>query len=96
MNAYELMYFVNSALSEEDQAEIGQKVADTLTGQNATIEKTEAMGKRKLAYPINDLVDGTYTLVEFQAEPTVIAELERVFRISDAIERFVIVRRKAE
>ena len=49
--------------------------------------------KRKLAYEINDLTDGDYTLINFHADPTQIAELDRVLRITDAVVRHMIVRR---
>lgn len=47
----------------------------------------------KLAYEINDLTDGDYTLINFHADPTQIAELDRVLRITDAVVRHMIVRR---
>ena len=46
-----------------------------------------------LAYEINDLTDGDYTLINFHADPTQIAELDRVLRITDAVVRHMIVRR---
>lgn len=93
MNAYELLYFVNSALTEEDQAAVEAKVKQTIENQGGKVTKVDEWGKRKLAYPVHDLVDGTYTLLEFDAEPTAIAEMDRIFRIADPIERFVIARR---
>ena len=50
-------------------------------------------GKRKLAYEINGLTDGDYTLIDFHAEPSNIAELDRVLRISDVVVRHMIVAR---
>ena len=47
----------------------------------------------RLAYEINDLTDGDYTLINFHADPTQIAELDRVLRITDAVVRHMIVRR---
>ena len=47
----------------------------------------------KLAYEIDKLTEGDYTLVNFHADPTQIAELDRVLRINDAVKRHMIVRR---
>ena len=51
------------------------------------------MGKRKLAYEINGLSDGDYTLIDFHTDPQSIAELDRVLRINDAVVRHMIVAR---
>ena len=50
-------------------------------------------GKRKLAYEINGLTDGDYTLIDFHANPENVAELDRVLRITDAVVRHMIVKR---
>ena len=63
-----------------------------ITGQDGSYLDDE-WGKRKLAYEINDLTDGDYTLINFHADPTQIAELDRVLRITDAVVRHMIVRR---
>ncbi len=47
---------------------------------------------RKLAYEINDLTDGYYTVVNFESTPETIEELDRVCKISDNIMRHMIVR----
>ena len=60
---------------------------------NGTVSEVDEWGKRKLAYEINDLTDGDYTLINFHADPTQIAELDRVLRITDAVVRHMIVRR---
>ena len=52
-----------------------------------------ATRRRKLAYEIDDLTEGDYTLINFHADPTQIAELDRVLRINDAAKRHMIVRR---
>ena len=89
---YEVMYILNPNLSEEETAALVEKFK-TLVEQNGTLDEMEEMGKRKLAYEINDLTDGDYTLINFHADPTQIAELDRVLRITDAVVRHMIVRR---
>lgn len=50
-------------------------------------------GKRKLAYEIDHISEGDYTLINFQADPDQIKELDRVLRINDTVKRHMIARR---
>ncbi len=58
-----------------------------------TVDSVEDWGKRKLAYEIDHLTEGDYTLINFHADPSQIAELDRVLRINDAVKRHMIVAR---
>ena len=89
---YEVLYVLNPNLTEEETQAIVEKFK-TLIEQNGTVDEMEEWGKRKLAYEINDLTDGDYTLINFHADPPQIAELDRVLRITDAVVRHMIVRR---
>lgn len=91
MKAYELLYFVAPTIDEDTRAAVTKRIEGALA--NGTIDNVEAWGKRKLAYEINGLNDGDYTLVDFHANPTDIAELDRVLRITDAVVRHMIVKR---
>ena len=93
MKAYELLFFVNPALEEDARDAAGKRIDSAITSQGGEIDRVEEWGKRKLAYEINKLTDGDYTLIEFRADPTTIAEIDRILRIMDAVERFIIVRR---
>ena len=94
MKAYELLFFVNPAIDDDSRAAANKRIDTVITSQGGTIDKIEEWGKRKLAYEVNKLTDGDYTLIEFHAEPTGIAEIDRILRITDAVERFIIVRRQ--
>ena len=52
------------------------------------------MGKRKLAYEVKKNSEGYYVLINFEANPEFIAELERVYRITDGILKFIVVRKE--
>ena len=93
MKSYELLYFIDPALNEEERAALSERVSKTITGVNATIESIDEWGKRKLAYEINGLAEGEYFLVNFEAEPEAIAEISRLLRITDQVVRFTIARR---
>ena len=92
MKAYELLYFVAPSIDEESRLAVMKRIESALEG-NGVVDNVDNWGKRKLAYEINNLTDGDYTLIDFHAEPSSIAELDRVLRISDAVERHMIVAR---
>ena len=58
---------------------------------NGTVSEIDEWGRRRLAYPINDLMEGYYVLMTFTAAAAVPAELDRVFRITDGVMRSMIV-----
>lgn len=92
MKAYELLYFVAPSADEEARTRVSNRIAGALEGVGA-IDNVEEWGKRKLAYEVEGLAEGEYTLIDFHAEPDAIAELDRVLRITDACARHMIVRR---
>jgi len=93
MKAYELLYFVDPVIEEDAREALSARIESTITSQDGVIDSVEPWGKRKLAYEINKLQDGDYTLINFHAKPTSIAELDRVLRITDAVVRFIVVRK---
>ena len=86
---YEVMYIVDLDKGEEGVAAIVEKFK-TLIEENGTITEMEEMGKRRLAYLINDKPEGYYVLVKFNAEPQFPAELDRILKITDGIMRSLI------
>ena len=86
---YELMYIIDLDKGEEEIAAIVEKFK-ALIEANGTVNELEEMGKRKLAYLINDKPDGYYVLVKFTSDPDFPAELDRVLRITDGIMRSLI------
>lgn len=93
MKAYELLFFVDPSITEEQRAGVMKRIDVAITENGGTIDKVDNWGKRKLAYEIDKLTEGDYTLINFQADPTQIAELDRVLRINDAVKRHMVVRR---
>ena len=92
MKAYELLYFVDPTCNEETRAAVMKRIEVAL-GETGKVDNVEDWGKRKLAFEVDDLTEGDYTLINFHADPTVIAELDRVLRINDAVKRHMVVRR---
>ena len=93
MKAYDLLFFVAPSIDEETRLAVMKRIDTAITADNGTVDNVDNWGKRKLAYEVNGLTDGDYTLIDFHANPESIAELDRVLRITDAVERFMIVKR---
>lgn len=93
MKAYELLFFVDPTITDEARAGVMKRIEVALTENGGQVDNVDNCGKRKLAYEIDKLTEGDYTLVNFHADPTQIAELDRVLRINDAVKRHMIVRR---
>ena len=94
MKAYELLFFVAPTISDEDRVAVMKRIETTIAESEGKVDNVDEWGKRKLAYEINGLTDGDYTLVNFHANPQSIAELDRVLRINDAVVRHMIVKRE--
>jgi len=86
---YELMFIIDALLEEEIIASIVTKFKELIEA-NGTINELEEMGKKKLAYLIDDKPEGFYVLVKFTSGPDFPAELDRVLRITDGIMRSLI------
>ena len=87
---YEVVYIIDPAQSEEAIAATVAKF-QTLAEQNGSDVVVDEWGKRRLAYPINDLMEGYYVLMTFNAAAAIPAELDRIFRITDGVMRSLIV-----
>lgn len=93
MKAYELLFFVAPSIDEETRAAVMKRIETTIAEGEGTIDNVDNWGKRKLAYEIDGLTDGDYTLIDFHADPANVAELDRILRINDAVARHMIVKR---
>ena len=86
---YELMYIIDLDKGEEEISALVEKFK-ALIEANGTLNEQEEIGKRRLAYLINDKPDGYYVLVRCQSAPEFPAELDRVLKITDGIMRSLI------
>lgn len=93
MNKYESIIIINPSLEEQGMKELITKFSDMINNEGK-VESVEEMGKRKLAYEIKKNTEGYYVLYNFEANPEFIAELERVYRITDGILKFIVVRKE--
>ncbi len=91
MNKYEVMFIVKPA-EEEGVNTVITKFENLIKSNGGTVEKVDRWGKRRLAYEVKDFMDGHYVLMHFSAEPKVIAELDRIMKITDEILKHMIIR----
>lgn len=87
---YEVVFILDPNLNEEATAKLVEKFK-TLIESKGTLNEVNEWGKRRLAYPINDLNEGYYVLMTFTATPDLPAELDRQLRINDSVMRSIIV-----
>ena len=91
MNKYESVIIVNPNLEEESIKNLVKKFSD-LINTDGKVTSVEEMGKRKLAYEIKKLKEGFYIVLKFEAKPELIAELERNYRITDEVIKFMVIK----
>ncbi len=95
MNKYESVIIIEPNLDEEEIDNIIQKVRDIIE-ENGSVTKVEKMGMKKLAYEIRKNKEGYYIVIYFEADPSIISELERYYRITENIIKFLTVRNDDE
>ena len=87
---YEVVIIFKPDLGEEATAALVERFK-TLIEQHGTVAEVDEWGKRRLAYPIDDIPEGYYVLITFTADAAFPAELDRVMRINDNVMRSLIV-----
>ncbi|MDW7660473.1 MAG: 30S ribosomal protein S6 [Bacillota bacterium] len=90
MRKYETIFILRPSLEEEKRNEIIEKFKGIIAA-DGEIEKVEEWGNKRLAYEIEKLREGYYVHVNFKANPTLPKELERNFKISDDVIRFIVI-----
>ena len=91
---YEVLYVLNPNLGEEDTAALVARFKELAEG-HGTVTEVDEWGKRRLAYPINDLEEGYYVLMTFSSDSAFPAELDRLMRINVSVMRSIIVSKDA-
>ena len=87
---YEALYILKPDLNEEQIAALVERFKGVVEA-NGTVSEIDEWGKRRLAYPIDDLMEGYYVLMTFSADPAFPAELDRLMRINVSVMRSIIV-----
>ena len=93
MTKYEMLYILDTNLSDEAKEVVIKKFEDLVVGNGGVIEKIDRWGVKKLCYPINYKPEGYYVLMTFEAEKTLVVELKRIAGITDGVIRRMITKR---
>ena len=89
---YELVLIISPEVSEEEFEATLNNVSQLISGNGGAVSHVEQWGKRKLAYPIEHFVEGSYVLTRFKMRPTLSKELEAKLTISEAVLRHLLIR----
>ena len=88
MNKYESVVIINPSIDEEGVKSLVEKFTK-LINNDGKLEKVEDLGKRKLAYEVKKQKEAYYEVFYFEANPELISELERNYRITDEVIKFM-------
>ncbi len=95
MNKYESIVIINPNVDEEGIKALISRFSD-LINNDGKVEKVDELGKRKLAYEVKKNEEGFYVVFYFEAKPELITELERNYRITDEVIKFMTVKKDEE
>ena len=92
MNKYELAVVVSAKIEDDERAAVVDKCKALVERFGGTVTEVEDWGKKKLAYEVQKMSEAYYYFIQFDAEPTVPAEVEQDVRIMDNVIRYLCVR----
>lgn len=91
MNKYESVIIVNPNVDEEGIKALEKKFTDIINN-DGELEKIDNLGKRKLAYEVKKNNEGIYLVLTFEANADLIEELQRNYRITDEVIKFIVIK----
>ncbi len=89
---YEVVIIIDPKVSEDDLKNLTGNLQQTIERQGGAIVKSESMGRRRMAYEIDNRVEGQYWLFEIDGSGQEVAELERRMRVNEQVVRYLTVR----
>ena len=92
MNKYEMMFIVKTTLDEEAANKVSKSYEDIITSMKGKLTDSKNLGNKKLAYPIKKEATGYYYVLNFEATPEIVAEVDRKARIDESVLRHMIIR----
>lgn len=94
MNKYEMVVILKPDADEEARANVLGSIREFIEA-DGKVDEVDEWGKRKLAYEINYIKEGYYTVITFEASPESISEIERRTKIQDAVIRYMVIKKDA-
>jgi small subunit ribosomal protein S6 len=91
MNDYECTYILRPSLEESAVDERANQIADIIKNQGGEVVAIEKLGKKRLAYEIDDLREGTYIAMHFKSTGDASKELERQLKLNEDVVREIVI-----
>lgn len=91
MNKYESVILINDNLTDKQKEET-IKMVEKFIKENGKLTKTEVLGSKKMAYEIKGQKTACYCVLYFDAKANMISELERIYRITEEIIKFMTIK----
>ena len=95
MSKYELALVVNAKIEDEAREAVVDKSKSYVARYGGTVTEVEEWGKKRLAYEVQKMREGFYYFIQFEADATCPAEVERHVRIMDNVMRYLVVKKEA-
>ena len=95
MNKYELALVVNAKVEDDVRTATVEKAKEYIARYGGTVTEVEDWGKKRLAYEIQKMREAYYYFIQFEADTTCPAEVERHVRIMENVVRYLCVRKDA-
>ena len=95
MNKYELTVVVNAKIEDDVRVATVEKVKEYVARYGGTVTNVDEWGKKRLAYEIQKMKEGFYYFIQFEADATAPAEIERHVRFMENVIRYLCVRQEA-
>lgn len=95
MNKYELAVVVNAKIEDDARVATVEKVKEYIVRYGGVITNVDEWGKKRLAYEIQKMKEGFYYFIQFDADATAPAEIERHVRIMENVIRYLCVKQEA-
>lgn len=92
MRPYEVMVILDASLEEDAVRAQVERFTQQLTGAGAKSVRADNWGKRRFAYPVQHRNEGYYVVIEANAEPAALAELDRQLKLADEVVRHKVIR----
>lgn len=96
MSQYETAFLISPSLEEEETKKIIAQMAGVVSRKKGKMIKEDRWGKRKLAYPIKKFEEAFYVFFHYEGDSDIPSELERRFKQSEAILRYLTVKKETE
>ena len=92
MRHYEVMVILDPTLEERTIAPSLDTFLSVVKNDGGTVEKVDVWGRRRMAYEINKHAEGIYAVVDLQANPSAVQELDRQLNLNESVLRTKVIR----